>query len=618
MPNSAWTETANPTSLLVVTAPVDGSSVENINYLTNADKITLMAQYAAALATKTQLDTTAAGLGISSSYYDNAVANISSALIAAGAPANWATTWPDGTTSGPWTNIQGNLANLWAQIASQQTAMQTAISAIQATAAQAAAVATAASAATTQISAAVNVLTAAPLVVSSLPTLPNATYPAGRQVLDSANSQIYTNVAGVWTPLAIPAASISGQITATQITPNSITTAQIAAGAITAGSLAANTITAGQIAAGAIGATQIAAGSITAAALTLTAASLIPDPDFASGTAGWAGFVQRQLSSAAAVPSGCPAIYAAQFNGRDNHNLNTIPVNAGETYFVSVQGNRNGGSGGSGVGVVLYAYNSAGVASGASPATSIAAGWNSISAAITIPTGTVAISVGPWVDYSAFVNGSSGAPWFTNMVLRRMTDASLIVDGTITASKISAGAITADMITTGTLNATLVTVTNLNAGNITTGTLSAAKVLFNDGTALTSASRVLTVNVLPSGSLSFSGSATPAAVPGLGWTMIAASGADTFNISAALMFNYSSAAAATIYIVVDGNIASPAAQNKYFLTGGASSAAVVALFASITGLSAGTHTIAFYASGPTGVSLNGTYGATCATCQRIF
>jgi hypothetical protein len=611
MPNSVWTETASSTSLLLVTSPVDGSSPENVNYLTNADKITLMAQYAAALATKTSLDTLAASLSISSSFYDGAVANISSALITAGAPSNWATTWPDGTTSGPWTNIQGDLANLWAQIASQQTALQAAISAAQAAAAYSTAVAAAATAATTQLSAAVNVLTDAPLVVSGLPTLPNVTYPIGRQVLNSVDGKIYTNNAGAWVALAVPAASLSGQIVATQITPNSITTSQIAANAITAGQIAANAVTAGTVAAAAIGATQIAAGSITAAALTLTAASLIPDPDFASGAAGWIGFVQRQLSSAAAVPSGCPGIYAAQFNGLDNVNRNTIPVNAGETYFVSLQGNPNGGSGsgGGGVGISLYPYNAAGTMIGGQElANATAAGWNTLTGTYSVPTGTVAISVGPRIGYAGggFVNGSAGPPWFTNMVLRRMTDASLIVDGTITAAKISAGAITADMITTGTLNAALVSVTNLNANNITTGTLAASKVLFSDGTSVATAARVTT-------SQAQIGTSTPLesyaiAIPNFYLTATATAASDVFNFNVTLIVQSSAYVADTYPVIniqayVDGG-STPAFSLVLPLpcVTTSSTSNVASFMFSVTGLTPGTHTIQLWAYSSGGVS----------------
>jgi hypothetical protein len=50
MPNSAWTTTGSGISLVATQTALDGSSPENVNYLTNADKITLMAQYAGELA----------------------------------------------------------------------------------------------------------------------------------------------------------------------------------------------------------------------------------------------------------------------------------------------------------------------------------------------------------------------------------------------------------------------------------------------------------------------------------------------------------------------------------------------------------------------------------------
>lgn len=53
MPDSAWTETGSSISLVPVTSTIDaGSGATNVNYLTNADKIALMSQYAAELAMK--------------------------------------------------------------------------------------------------------------------------------------------------------------------------------------------------------------------------------------------------------------------------------------------------------------------------------------------------------------------------------------------------------------------------------------------------------------------------------------------------------------------------------------------------------------------------------------
>lgn len=301
MPNSSWTETGASISLVPVTTPINtGSDPENVNYLSNQDKINLMAQYSAELAMKTTLDTAAAGLSVSSAYYDNAVAAISTGLVAAGAPANWATIWPDGTTSGPWPNIQTSLANWWAQVAVQRTALQAAISAAQAAAAQEAAVAAATA--------------LAPAVVNGLPALPNSLYPAGKLAWDTSTNALYLSAGAAWTAqtvaavdisgtlsaaqiaslaasqitgtltaaqiASITAAQLTGQITGTQIANGAISTPQLAAGAVTAATIAAGTITAEQIAADTITAAQIAAGTVTAAQIaagTIQASNIAAD-----------------------------------------------------------------------------------------------------------------------------------------------------------------------------------------------------------------------------------------------------------------------------------------------------------------------------------------------------
>jgi len=379
MPNSNWTETGTAISLAPSTSPI--TAAEDVNHLTNGDKIALMSQYAAELATKTLLDTTASGLSVSSAAYDTSVANISVGLIAAGAPSNWATTWPDGTTSGPWPNIQTDLGNLWGAVAVQRTSLQTAISYAQAAAAQAAAFAA---------------IVGIPTTVTTLPTLPSTSYPAGSFVFNSTTGIMYGTDGTTWA-----AQTVAGS----QLIANSVTAAKIAAGTITA--------------------TEIAAGAITSA-------------------------------------------------------------------------------------------------------------------------------------------------------------------------KIAAGAVTADMITTGTLDASVVTVTNLNASNISTGTLSASKVLFSDGSALTTASRVLT----SSGSLATdihwtAPPSSPSAITGLGWTVTAESTSDTFNISAILFETIGWGtetpgpfAGINVYTLVDGTVQAGCTLSFDVVAGGP-----LTYITSLTGLSAGSHTI---------------------------
>lgn len=246
MPNSSWTETGASISLVPVTTPINtGSDPENVNYLSNQDKINLMAQYSAELAMKTTLDTAAAGLNVSSANYDNAVAAISTGLIAAGAPANWATIWPDGTTSGPWPNIQADLATWWSNVATQRTALQTDISSAQAAAAQEAAI-----------------LAAQPHQVSwastNLPALPSASYPAGYYAITTDNLTYQVDMAGTaWLPVLYSAAGLFGEITAGQIAAGAITADMITTGTLNGSDVNITNLNASNITTGTIAASKV-------------------------------------------------------------------------------------------------------------------------------------------------------------------------------------------------------------------------------------------------------------------------------------------------------------------------------------------------------------------------
>jgi hypothetical protein len=107
-------------------------------------------------------------------------------------------------------------------------------------------------------------------IVSSLPTTGNF---EGRMVFLTTDDKLYRFTGSAYTA-AVPAADITGQITATQITDGAISTpklaanaveaSKIAANAITSDKISANAITAGKIAAAAISSSQIAAGEIKA------------------------------------------------------------------------------------------------------------------------------------------------------------------------------------------------------------------------------------------------------------------------------------------------------------------------------------------------------------------
>ena len=618
MPNSSWTETGASLDLVPSTTSV--AVPGNVNYLTNADKIILMAEYAAELATKTQLDTLAATWSVSPTAYDTAVGNISSGLITAGAPSNWATIWPDGTTSGPWSGIQTNLGNLWSVVATQRTALLSGISNAQAAVAQSNAIAAAATTSLAQMNAAVTVAqNLAPMVVATLPALPNTTvYPVGKVVWNTADNKLYQNVANVWTLLVVAGANLQ-------------------AGTVTAAQMAANTITAGQIAAGAIGASQIAAGAITTSSLTVANFdNLVPNPNSAQLT-----------PQGTAWPTGSYEAVGLGVFGGTNGSIFNPPANG---YSRICYGNSSTQNGFAVSGLIpcqpgdqffyqCYAVNLAGAfchialqfydgnGAGATPSWSGTTGGGLLTVQATAPASVSTSLPAAFVQAWVFVLAGSGSypnqGLFNFFYLRRMLDSNIIVDGTVTASKIAAGAISASVITTGTLNASLVSVTNLNASNISTGTLSAAKVLFADGSALTTASRVLTSVASISGSTSTSygsGGAAWIRTP-LGFTVTAESTADTFNIYLNLVLGaYASNYGVTAGILVD-SLTYASYYGTFYLPYAASTSDVgtVPIFYSFTGLSAGSHTLTFgFYIGTPSISLYPSSWGTSALCQRIY
>jgi len=193
----------------------------------------------------------------------------------------------------------------------------------------------------------------------------------------------------------------------------------------------------------------------------------------------------------------------------------------------------------------------------------------------------------------------------------------LIVDGSITSSKIATGAITADMITTGTLNAANVAVTNLNASNITTGTLSATKVLFADGTALTTASRVLTAIASETATATSVIASPGTPIPGLTFSSNAASSADTFNFYGSMSGAQTVGTAGDgcyVNLCVDGAYVQGALLTYPTIGGTISSSFVM----SLTGLSAGAHTFKFYLQKTNSADTFQSYIGSTVLCQRIY
>lgn len=239
----------------------------------------------------------------------------------------------------------------------------------------------------------------------------------------------------------------AGSIQAADIAAGTITGDRIAANTITASQIAADTITAGQIAAGAVTASEIAAGAIRAQHILVAPKSLNLDPSFEGGAASWIGFVQRLPRSNASVPASCPAPFAAQFSNRDNPSFASIDVNPGEVYRASCWVNRGTGGGGAGLGVygTVQGPDGSTVTSFAWPgAYTNATGWVRVTGLYTVPATGARLLFGPWADRTSY----AGEAWYADLTVERAADASLIVDGAITAEKIQTGLLSADNVLT--------------------------------------------------------------------------------------------------------------------------------------------------------------------------
>ena len=254
-------------------------------------------------------------------------------------------------------------------------------------------------------------------------------------------------VAGKIAAGTIQAADIAAStITGDRLAANTVTAAQIAANTITAGQISADTITAGQIAAGAIGASELAAQSVFASNMTVVNLdNLIPnansemDPSTipvgaveGNGVSGSAGSRFRVIMGAGPGATGRLQISPE------------IPMMPGEQYLLSWEqaGNYQTGSAAVNCGMEVYmagtdAWNTA-VGYGFPQYIVDSYSWKPYSVAFTIPSGAARSMHINMISYNLPTYSSM---IFRKFYLRRMADASLIVDGCITTAKLNANAI---------------------------------------------------------------------------------------------------------------------------------------------------------------------------------
>ncbi|MFA9261797.1 MAG: phage tail protein [Undibacterium sp.] len=242
---------------------------------------------------------------------------------------------------------------------------------------------------------------------------------------------------------------------------------RIKTGTIQTGQIAANAITADQIAADSISASKLMAGSVTSSKMLIgNYSNLISNAGFETGDfSSWtiyAGSPTIRARLAGDVPMAAPTAHVcklpagngiAVFSHEKPFNLpqDGIKAAGGEIYKVSIDVASSAPLSG---GNYLYAFflhadgTSSSLLIKSFDSQMVGTGWQTLSGELTVPNGVVKFHL--YIGRSGFTASDF---FFTNLLITRKSDGSLIVDGSITASKISAGSITADKIAAGAITA---------------------------------------------------------------------------------------------------------------------------------------------------------------------
>lgn len=311
---------------------------------------------------------------------------------------------------------------------------------------------------------------------------------------------------------------VSGSITSTQIAADTITAANIAANAITSNELAANSVIAGKIAAAAISATEIAANAITASKLAIVQHNLFPDPNVddaawwtsnplgGGSTPGYlnpssgAWYIDNSTTSASTVGTRKSwTLWSGSFTGTASTQVGApvIPgIQATQRYEVKARvynaSNKN-----LEFNIQWFDFNGSYLTGQSLFSVAAAAGSVNMAAQVQAPANAV--------SYRIYFENAAGAAFsgltqVSGITVRLAAEASLIVDGTITAAKLVANSITAGQIAAGAISATEIAANAITASKIAAGSVDATKISVTNLAAINS-----NLGAITAGSLSIGG-----------------------------------------------------------------------------------------------------------------
>jgi hypothetical protein len=232
--------------------------------------------------------------------------------------------------------------------------------------------------------------------------------------------------------------------------------------------------------------------------LLVSSENLISDGQLATGTfADWRPYTNPQAQFVVArnspgVPANAPTAFVARYDmntatspvvttfaGKNAFDVvgreaAAIPVTAGQPYLLSLDICQQGGAGLMGLSYVVYWLMANGTTAGPVSVfdTQAPTNWTTMSGQITPPDG--AVGAWPFV-YGYITSGAPGPIFWSDAIMKFMTTADLIVDGTVAARHIQAGSMSADDIRTGMLESRYMRITDLLKIDTGTGALSVGK-----------------------------------------------------------------------------------------------------------------------------------------------
>lgn len=297
-------------------------------------------------------------------------------------------------------------------------------------------------------------------ILASLPTTGNS---VGRVVFSQGQLHRYTSEG--WTT-AVPAGDLTGQITETQIGPNSISTGKIQSNAVEADQLAANSVIAGKIAAAAVSTTQLAAEAVTAAKMLIAdMTNIVPNGQFNEAPSDYFEVVSGGASGE------IKDLAASDHAGRGKWVLNLqkpsdslgvslqaempkqIPVIPGERLhaWVRIRTNQSSTNGGAYVRIRWFdADGNYDSYDDIANNVDITTAWVTHQLEVVVPAAARSFTIRL---YNHSSQTSISNCFFDALSVRRMTEGELIVDGAITADKILAKTITGNEIAGETITA---------------------------------------------------------------------------------------------------------------------------------------------------------------------